>query len=118
MVNEYFNYTDSILFSLYLIFIFLSVQIWFIWKDIDKNELRLKIMDGFFFKKNCVFVFSLSLFFIVPEFIKEMNIPYILELFNIAVLVTLVLFTYEWHKLLSSSSHRKSLPHELFKIFK
>jgi len=118
MVNEYFEYTDSIIFALYLIFIFLAVQIWLIWKDIDKNELRLKILDGFFFKKNCVFVFSLSLFFIVPEFIKEMNIPFILELFNIVALTTLVLFTYEWYKLLSSSSHRKSMPHELFKIFK
>jgi hypothetical protein len=118
MVNDLFRYTDSIIFALYLIFIFLAVQIWFIWNDIDKNELKLKIMDGFFFKKNCVFMFSLSLFFIVPEFINEMNIPYIMELFNIVALTTLVLFTYEWHNLLSSSSHRKSLPHELFNIFK
>lgn len=116
MVNEYFIDIHSIIASLYLIFIFLAVQIWFLWKDVDKNELKLKILDGFFFKKNCVFVFFLSLYFIVPEFIKEMNIPYLLELFNIVALTALVLFTYEWHKLLSSSSHRKSLPHELFKF--
>lgn len=118
MATDLFRYTDSIIFALYLIFIFLAVQIWFIWKDIDANELKLKILDGFFFKKNCVFVFSLGLFLIVPEFINEMNFPSILEFFNIVALTTLVLFTYEWHKLLSSSSHRKSLPHELFQIFK
>lgn len=118
MFNEYFKYIDTVLFTLYLIFIYLSVQIWFIWKDVDKNELKLKIIDGYFFKKNCLYVFSLSLFFIVPELIKEMNIPYINDLLNIVTLATLVLFTYGWHKMLKSSSHRKSLPQEFLRIIK
>ena len=112
-----FIYTivDYIIFSLYLFFIFLSVQIWFVWKDIDRNDLNFKVLfTDSFFKKNCIYVYSFSVYFIIHGFFDKTttSIEY-LELLGILTLTSLVLFTYDWYSTLRSCASKKSLPQEL-----
>jgi hypothetical protein len=119
MVNEYniYKYLEISIFALYLILIFLFVQIWFSWKDIDKKELMLKsIMDESFFKKNCVYIFLFSFLPLVHEFFEGTSLPDIivyLELFEFLALISLVLFVYNWYIVLKTCANKKSLPKEL-----
>lgn len=118
-MNEYVinKYIEFIIFSLYLIFIFLSIQIWLLWKDIDKNELKITtFVNESFFRKNCAYVFSFSMFFLVHEFLEGITLPnaaLYFEFFEILALISLVLFAYEWHGVLKACTHKKSLPREL-----
>jgi len=43
-MNEYttYKYMEFFIISTYLIFIYLLIQIWFLWKDIEKNDLFSK----------------------------------------------------------------------------
>lgn len=119
MVNEYniYKYLEVSLFALYLILIFLFVQIWFSWKDIDKKELMLKsIVDESFFKKNCVYIFLFSFLPLVHELFEGTSLPNIivyLEFFEFLALVCLVLFVYNWYIVLKTCANKKSLPKEL-----
>lgn len=118
-MNEYdiYKYIEFIIFSLYLFFIFLSIQIWLLWKDIDKKELKITtFINESFFKKNCAYVFSFSMFFLVHEFLEGTTFPdavIYFEFFEILALISLVLFAYEWHGVLKACMHKKSLPREL-----
>lgn len=117
-----YKYIEFIIFSLYLIFVFLSVQIWLLWKDVDKNELKIKtIFSESFFKKNCIYVFSLFTFFIVHEFFNGINLPDAMvyfEFFEMMALISLVLFAYGWYNVLKTCVQKKSLPKELMKFTK
>lgn len=118
-MNEYdiYKYIEFIIFSLYLFFIFLSIQIWLLWKDIDKKELKITtFINESFFKKNCAYVFSFSMFFLVHEFLEGTTLPdavIYFEFFEILALIGLVLFAYEWYGVLKTCTHKKSLPREL-----
>ncbi|MGB8217256.1 MAG: hypothetical protein WCE94_08135 [Candidatus Methanoperedens sp.] len=119
MINEYYVYKflEFSLIALYLILIFLFVQIWFSWKDIDKKELMLKsIVDESFFKKNCVYIFLFSFLPLVHEFFEGTSLPNIsvyLEIFEFLALMCLVLFVYNWYSVLKTCANKKSLPEEL-----
>lgn len=108
---------EFIIFSLYLIFIFLSIQIWLTWRDVDKNELKINtFVSESFFKKNYAYVFSFSMFFMIHEFLEGItltNATLYFEFFEILALITLVLFAYDWYGVLKTCTHRKSLPQEL-----
>jgi len=111
MTEFVYKIIDYIIFTLYLFFVFLSVQIWFLWKDIDKEDLKFRsIASESFFKKNSIYVFSFSTFFIIRdlEFVNEKYIG----LFNMLALLSIVLFTYSWYKTLKLHSKRKILPQE------
>lgn len=115
-----YKYMEFIIFSLYLIFIFLSIQIWFLWKDTDKNELKIKIISESFFKKNCIYVFSFGVFFIIQS-IEIMNQPdasMLYEFIKILALISLLLFTYGWYRLLKNFTHKRSFPQEFFDLRK
>ncbi|MFA4934399.1 MAG: hypothetical protein WC568_01060 [Candidatus Methanoperedens sp.] len=88
----------------------------------DKNELRANIfVSESFFKKNCVYVFSFSIFFMMQEFFEGFNLPdavVYFEFFNMLAVISLVLFAYEWYHVLKICAYKKSLPHELTGLFK
>jgi hypothetical protein len=119
MINEYtiYKYIEFSIFALYLVLIFLFVQIWFSWKDIDKKELMLKsIVDESFFKKNCVYIFLFTFLPLVHEILEGTSIPNIivfLEFFEFLALIALVLFVYNWYNVLKTCANKKSFLKEL-----
>lgn len=114
-MNEYaiYKYMEFFIFSIYLVFIYLLVQIWFLWKDIEKNDLFLRsLAKESFFRKNCVYVFLFSSFFIMHEFFEGLRIPNSLlffEFLEMMATVTLLLFAYNWYIVLKPFSKKKKL---------
>lgn len=119
-MNEYtiYKYMEFFIFSIYLIFIYLLVQIWFLWKDIEKTDLFLKsLAKESFFRKNCVYLFLFSSFFIMHEFFEGLNfgglkIPnsiLFFEFFEMIAIVTLFLFAYNWYIVLKPFAKKKNL---------
>lgn len=111
MVLEYIYVAiEYVIFTLYLVFIFLSVQIWFLWKDINKDELEFRnFASESFFRKNSIYVFSFSTFVIIRgvEFINEAS-----GIFDMMALISILLFTYNWYSTLKPYASRKTLPRE------
>lgn len=113
MPDEYisYKYIESFALNIYLFLVFLSIQIWLLWKDIDKNELKL-LISASFIGKNCVYVFSSGVFFIVNGFSDGTNLPES-QIFGLLAPVCLVFLTYEWYRKLRTIAHKKILPAEL-----
>ncbi|HMB44314.1 MAG TPA: hypothetical protein VKL21_00685 [Candidatus Methanoperedens sp.] len=117
-MNEYilYKYLELFIFALYLIFVFLLVQIWFLWKDVGKKELIYKsIVNESFFKKNCIYIFLFSTFFMAHEFLEGLNIPgtmVFFEFLDVMAILALVLFAYNWHIKLRSCVPKKSISKE------
>jgi hypothetical protein len=116
-LNEYdiYKFIEFLLFSCYLIFIVLIIQIWFLWNDLDKNKLKVNIASDSFFKRICIYVFLASIFFMIHEVAEGNSLPSAMvyfELFELLAYINLVLFTYEWYLVLKLSA-KKSLPKEL-----
>lgn len=113
--TNYYIYVEPFIISLYLVFIFLSVQIWFLWKDIDKSELDLKsFFNDSFFTRNCIYVYSFSTFFFIHGFFYETTVPDVyFNALEVLTLCGLVLFTYDWYSVLEPCATRRSLPQEL-----
>ena len=111
MVLEYiYGAIEYVICTLYLAFIFLSVQIWFLWKDINKDELEFRnFASESFFRKNSIYVFSFSTFVIIRgiEFINEAS-----GIFDMMALISILLFTYNWYSTLKPYASRKTLPRE------
>ncbi len=105
------KYINFISFALYLIFIFLAIQIWLLWKDINKDEMKIKTISEPFFKKNFAYVLSFSMFFMFRELTGGTLIYS--ETFGMLALIGLVLFAYEWYGVLRAIAPKKSLPREL-----
>ena len=106
---------EFVAFSSYLVFIFLAIQIWYLWKDIDKTNLEIMtFINESFFRKNCIYVFSFSIFFMVHQFSNDPSNPgLIFEFFDMLAFVSIVLFAYQWYVALRSCPNKKSLPNEL-----
>jgi hypothetical protein len=100
-----------------MIFIFLAIQIWFLWKDIKKDDFKINtIINESFFNKNCIYVFSFSIFFIGPEILEGSdlaNATIYFELMKMMGFFFIVLFTYDWYLALRPMAPKKSLPYEL-----
>ena len=109
-----YNFEPLILF-LYMVFVFLSIQIWFMWKDIDKSESKISsFFDDSFFRKNCIYVYSFSAYFIVHGFFEITTVPGIyIKTLELLTLVSLVLFTYDWYSILNTCNTKRALPQEL-----
>lgn len=111
MIEYIYRVIEYVIFSLYLVFVFLSVQICLLWKDINKNELKFKcIADETFFLKNSFYIFSFSSFFLIREF-EFINDIYSV-FFDMMALISIVLFTYNWYSTLKPYANRKFLPRE------
>jgi len=101
-------YLESFTVALYLLFIFMSIQILLLLIDINKN---LKFSSyNHFFRKNSILIFSLSIFFIAQQFMEGSRIIY--ELLHMIVLVFLLMFTCKWYSKLRPLVD-KQLPVEL-----
>ena len=115
-MDEYALYRamEYVIFGSYLVFIFLSVQIWFLWRDMDKDEKTLKLsVNEVIFKKSFFYVSALSLFFFLHEFLEGtgmQNIMLYFELLEMLGFIFLILFAYEWYSVLKRSPRRK--PHK------
>jgi hypothetical protein len=108
---DVYKYIELIIFLSYMIFIFLLVQIGLLWKYIDKNEMKAKINESLI-KRNFIYVFFLSIFYMVPEFLEGIlpNATIDFEFLDMMALVTLVLFAYDWYSVLKTCAYKKSLP--------
>ena len=110
-MDEYtvYSYVEFLMISLYLIFLFLSVQICFIWFDVDKRELNSKISANESILKNSVItVFLIGAFLIIHEFVEGTRQSYLLfELFELFGFICVVNFVYNWHMTLKSCAHKK-----------
>lgn len=112
MIEYLHKIIEYIIFSLYLVFIFLSVQIWFTWKDINKNDLKFRpFADESFFRINSIYVFSFCSLLILREveFFKE---TYFIFLTLLAIIIV-VLFAHGWYLTLKPHAKEKILPQEL-----
>ena len=116
-ISDIYIYLESLIIPLYLILVYLFIQIWFLWKDVNKSELVLKFVENEnFFRKCCFYVFFSSIFFMVHEIIEGTSLPgkvIFFEFFETLALVFLVLFAQSWHNLLKICAHKKTLPVEL-----
>lgn len=112
-----YKFIEFIIFALYMTFIYLSIQIWFLWKDINKDDLKINaFINESFFKKNCIYVFFFSVFFMGHEILEGTSMPYAMiyfELLEMLGFICIVLFAHDWHSVLKLSINKKPLPHEL-----
>lgn len=121
-MNEYplSKYFEFMTFFIYLMFIFLVVQIWLFWKDVDKNELKVKtIVKESFFKKNCIYVVSFSLFFMTHGFVEGIDVSNAIiysKFLETLGIISLLLFAYGWYGMLKTCVHKNSLPQELTNV--
>lgn len=102
----------SIVYILYLFFIFLSIQICILWVYIDKKIVK-SIITGSFLRKNLLYLLSFlvfSLLYDMPEGIKEFDIYFMI--LRILSPLALVLVSYEWYGKLRPCVS-KLLPREL-----
>lgn len=113
-MDEYTIYKamEYVLFGSYLFIIFLLVQIWLLWKDVDKDEnvLKLSIDEGMFLK-SFIYISAFSLFFFMHEFFEGtgmQNIMLYFEMFETIAFICLILFIYEWYSILKRNPRKKS----------
>lgn len=112
--NEYIfaKFMESFVYTAYLFFIFLAIQIFFLWKNVRTNVIEL-IMAESFVRKNCLYALILSMFVIVFNLFE--NAKYLDEsfgMFKILAAAILVLFSFEWYLKLRPKV-TKLLPEEL-----
>lgn len=110
-MDEYtvYSYVEFLMISLYLMFIFLSVQICFVWFDVDKRELNSKISaNNSILKNSIITVFFIGAFLIIHEFVEGTKQVYLFfELFELFGFICVVFFIYKWHITLKSCAHKK-----------
>lgn len=110
-MDEYtvYKHIEFLMVSLYLILVFLSIQIFFMWIDVDISQLRSKMSSNEPILKNSIItVFFIGTLLIINEFIEGTKQPYlIIELFDLMSFVFVVYFVYNWHLTLKSCSHKK-----------
>lgn len=112
-----YKWVEFLIFVLYLVFVFLAIQIWFLWKDINKDDFKInKIINESFFKQNCIYIFSFTVFFMGHQILEEANLAdamIYLEVMELLGFFSIVLFAYNWYLTLRSMAPKKSLPYEL-----
>ncbi len=110
-MNQYdiYKIIEFIIFLSYLIFIFLSIQIWFLWKNRDELKLRSGI-DGSFIRRNYIYLSMSILFLMIHELFESAGLPYSTDLFELSEmigLIFLVLVVYEWYRIFKKSVETK-----------
>ena len=112
-----YKFIEFIIFALYLTFIYFAIQIWFLWKDVIKDEFKINtFINESFFKRNCIYVFSFTVFFMGHKIIQGTGIANAMiyfELLEMLGFISFVLFAYDWYSVLRSSINKKYHPHEL-----
>ena len=113
--NDYYIYIEPFIVMMYLVFVFFSIQIWFLWKDIDMSELNLKsFINDSFFTRNCIYMYCFIMFFFIHGFLYGTVVPDVyFKALEVLTSCGLVLFSYDWYSLLEPCATRRSLPREL-----
>jgi len=114
ILNQYIisKFIGSFIYILCLFFIFISIQNFFLWKEVDKNTKDLIVTD-IFVQKNCLYVLFFSLIIIVYVFLEnKMQFDTYFGLLGILAPAILVLFSFEWYSRLKPCV-TKLLPIEL-----
>lgn len=114
IIYKFINFINN---SIYLTFVFITIQISLLWNDVDKSKLKFETsFNNTFFQKNSVYVFSFSLFFIIREFFERIMLQDVIiyfRLFHTLALICLFLFSFEWYRMLKKCASKKPLPLEL-----
>ncbi len=112
-----YKFIEFIIFAMYLTFIYFAIQIWFLWKDVIRDEFNINtFINESFFRRNCIYVFSFTVFFMGHKIIQGISIAnamIYIELLEMLGFICFVLFAYDWYSVLRSSKNKKYLPHEL-----
>lgn len=91
------KFIESFIFMSYLFFIFLSIQIFFLWKDVDKNNKDLIVTDSFV-KRNCLYALFLSLIVIIFSFFQSIiQFDTYFGMLKMLAPAILIVFSYEWY---------------------
>lgn len=91
------KFIESFIFISYLFFLFLSIQIFFLWKDVDKNTKELIVTDSFV-KRNCLYALFLSLIVIIFSFFQSIiQFDTYFGMLKMLAPAILVVFSYEWY---------------------
>lgn len=109
VIDDYTLYKiiEGLIAILSLVMIYLGVQIALTWKSLKKDGASGEIIaqQGNFFRSS-VFIFIAGLFMLIHEFFEslEKNAPdyTTYEMFELIALLGLVLFFYEWNKILKN----------------
>jgi hypothetical protein len=92
--------------------VFLSIQTFILWKNVDKEKKQLIVTDSFV-QKNCMYASFLSVIIIFFGFFENIiQFDTYFGLFNLLVPGVLVLFSFEWYSRLKPYVS-KLLPIEL-----
>ncbi len=110
------KYMEFVIFLVYLILVFLSTQILFIWLELDKNKLKSKLSIGESFLKNDILVvFAVGSLFMIHEFFEEIDLKnsYLyFEFFELLGLICIVSLIYDRYCTLKPCAYRKPV-HEI-----
>lgn len=116
LINDYILYKiiEGLIAILSMIVIYLGIQIALNWKFINK-EVRNSdeiISQEKIFNRSTVYIFIAGFFMVIHEFFEglEKDAPDFVtyELFELIALSGLILFLYEWHKILVKLRKRNS----------
>lgn len=114
MLDQYIinKFVESFIYASYLFFIFISIQTFFLWKNVDKNMKDLIITD-FFIKKNYIYVlFLISIFIFFDLFETKRWFDTYFWLLGLLAPAILVSLSFEWYRKLKPCVS-KLLPVEL-----
>lgn len=114
ILNQYIinKFIESFIYMSYLFVIFISIQTFFLWKNVDKNTKELIVTDSFV-RKNCLYALFLSLIVVIYSFFEnQMKFDSYPGIFNMLAPLILVLFSFEWYSRLKPYVS-KLLPIEL-----
>jgi len=91
------KFVESFIYASYLFFIFISIQTFILWKNVDKNTKDLIITDSFV-KKNCLYALFLTLIVIFFGFFEnKMQFDTYFWFLGILAPAVLVLLSFEWY---------------------
>ena len=91
------KFIESFIYISYLFFIFISIQTFFLWKDVDKNTKELIVTDSFV-QKNCLYALFLSLIVIIFSFFESfMPLDTNFGILKMLAPAILIVFSYEWY---------------------
>lgn len=114
-MNEYiiYKYLEFLIFCIYFMMSFLSIQIWLIWQNIDKNELRSSVfITDPFLRNNFILIFLVSVFFFMHEFFEEaalQNSYLFFEFFELMGFILILYITFMWHSILKTFVIKKPI---------
>ncbi len=110
LINDFVLYKiiEGLMAILSMAVVYLGIQIALNWKFVDKKNLSLdqsEILSGKqVFNRSTIFIFIAGFFMLIHEFLEGLNksapdyVTY--ELLELIALSGLVLFLYEWHKIM------------------